>query len=140
MDDLTARIMKHEGLNQSAYKDSLGYWSIGYGKMIDARLGGKLSLAACEFILNECMTDAREEAMKLSAYKYLDLVRQGVLIELCFAMNAAKVKKFVNMLAALSTKDYIAAAAELLDSDWARTVGQTRANDLAHRMRYGRYS
>jgi lysozyme len=78
--------------------------------------------------------------MSLSAYKYLDKVRQEVLIELCFAMNAKKVSKFVNMLAALQVKDYIEAGKELLDSDWARTVGSNRANDLAHRLVYGRYS
>ncbi len=140
MDELTQRIKLHEGLNQSAYPDSLGYLTIGYGKLIDAKLGGKLSLAACEFILKESMTDARAEAMSLSAYKYLDKVRQEVLIELCFAMNANKLSKFVNMLAALKVKDYIEAGKELLDSDWARTVGSNRANDLAHRLVYGRYS
>lgn len=140
MDELTQRIKTHEGLSQSAYKDSLGYLTIGYGKLIDAKMGGKLSLAACDFILNECITEARALLSGKSYYAFLDEIRQGCLIELCFAMGIVKLEHFVNMLAALKVKDYIRASEELADSLWAAEVGMIRTNDLVHRMRYGRYS
>lgn len=139
MDELIQRIKIHEGLNQSAYPDSLGYLTIAYGKLVDARLGGKLSLAACEFILTESLTEARAEVMSIPVYHFLDKVRAEVLIELCYAMNAQKVKEFTNMLAAMQIEDYIKAADELSASLWAKEVGKERTQDLVFRLRYGRY-
>lgn len=140
MDELTERIKLHEGLSQSAYVDSLGYLTIGYGALIDKRLNGQLSIAACEFILNEQIAQARSELKDLSFYKYLDPVRQDVLVEMCFNIGLTRLYGFRNMLDALGTKDYIRASQELGASLWAVQVGAARANDLIHRLRYGRYS
>jgi lysozyme len=139
MDALTQRIKLHEGLNQSAYPDSLGYLTIGWGKLIDSRLGGKLSIAACDFILAECIAESRAELAGKSYYKYLDSVRADAIVELCFAMGIEKLEKFVNMLDALKVKDYIRAANELRCSLWASEVGPNRACDVAHRLEFGRY-
>lgn len=139
MDDLTARLIKHEGMEQSVYKDSLGYYTIGAGHMIDARLGGKLSISICMAILAEDIAEARAELSLQSFYRYQSTVRQDAIVELCFAMGLGKLLHFVEMIAALKVKDYARAADELLDSEWSRQVGIARANDLAHRIQYGRY-
>ena len=140
MDDLTARLVKHEGLEQSAYKDSLGYYTIGVGHMVDARLGGKLSISICMAILAEDIAEARADLANQSFYRYQSDVRKDALVELCFAMGISKLLHFINMIAALNVKDYQRAADELLDSEWAREVGITRASDVAHRIEYGRYN
>ena len=140
MDELTQRIKLHEGFDPSVYKDTLGYETIGYGCMVDKRKGGRLSQAACDFILNEQIKEARDELLHQSFFKYLDPVRQDALVELNFAMGLHDLLEFKNMLNALQVKDYIRAAEELKDSLWAAQVGSTRADDLVHRIQYGRYS
>lgn len=37
--DLLNLIRKHEGFRASAYRDTRGYLTIGYGRLIDARRG-----------------------------------------------------------------------------------------------------
>lgn len=140
MDELTQRIKLHEGFDPSAYKDSLGYWTIGYGALIDKRKGGRLSQAACDFILNEQIEEARDELVNQSFYKFLDAVRQDALTELVFSMGLSNLLMFKNMLNALQVKDYIRAAEELNDSLWAVQVGSQRSADLIHRITYGRYA
>ena len=140
MDELTQRIKLHEGFDPSVYKDSLGYYTIGYGAMVDKRKGGRLSQAACDFILNEQIKAARDSLLNQSFYKYLDAVRQDALTELVFSMGLSNLLMFKNMLNALKVKDYIRAAEELLDSLWATQVGSNRSNDLAQRIQYGRYA
>lgn len=140
MDPLIERIKLHEGFDPSVYKDSLGYLTIGYGALIDKRKGGRLSQAACDFILNEQITEARAEIMHQPFYIYLDPVRQEALIELVFSMGLPNLLMFKNMLNALQTKDYIRAGEELKDSLWAVQVGSQRSEDLVHRIQYGRYS
>jgi lysozyme len=140
MDELTQRIKLHEGFDPSAYKDSLGYLTVGYGCLIDKRKGGRLSQAACDFILSEQINEARNELLSQSFYKYLDAVRQDALTELVFSMGLSNLLMFKNMLNALQVKDYMRAAEELKDSLWASQVGSARTNDLVYRVAYGRYS
>lgn len=140
MDELTRRIKLHEGFDPSVYKDSLGYYTIGYGALVDKRKGGRLSQAACDFILNEQITEARAEIMHQPFYVCLDSVRQGALIELVFSMGLPNLLKFKNMLNALQAKDYLRAGEELKDSLWAQQVGSNRTKDLVERLAYGRYS
>ena len=139
MDELTQRIKLHEGFEPSVYKDSLGYETIGYGCMVDKRKGGRLSQAACDFILAEQIKAAHDELVGQSFFKYLDIVRQDALTELNFAMGLHALLEFKNMLDALKVKDYMRAAQELHASLWAAEVGNARTIDLCHRLQFGRY-
>jgi lysozyme len=80
---------------------------------------------------------------ELSHYDWficLDDVRQGVLIELNFNIGLSRLLGFKKMIAALNSKDYVMAGAELLDSRWAIQVGKNRSNDMANRMISGEYN
>ena len=50
-DDLLNLIRKHEGFRASAYRDTRGYLTIGYGRLIDARRGGGITRQEAEFLL-----------------------------------------------------------------------------------------
>ncbi|KVM70117.1 lysozyme [Burkholderia ubonensis] len=65
----------------------------------------------------------------------LDSVRQRVMMNMAFNMQA-KLLGFRNFLAAAQRRDWNTAAAEMLDSVWARQVG-ARATRLAAMMRSG---
>lgn len=55
---LAKSLKQEEGFKPHAYKDSLGYLTIGYGRMIDERLGGYLSEEEAGFLLeNDIIRD-----------------------------------------------------------------------------------
>jgi lysozyme len=66
----------------------------------------------------------------------LNPVRQVVLANMAFNMGMPTLLTFGRMLGALAEKDWDRAAAEVLDSKWARQVG-SRATELAELMRRG---
>jgi lysozyme len=66
----------------------------------------------------------------------LDQVRREAVIDMAFQMGAGKVMQFHQMLAKLQAGDYASAAAEALDSDWARET-PNRAQGVANRIRTG---
>ncbi|PCE32830.1 lysozyme family protein [Burkholderia ubonensis] len=68
-------------------------------------------------------------------WRSLDPVRQRVMMNMAFNMQA-KLLGFRNFLAAAQRRDWNTAAAEMLDSLWARQVG-ARATRLAAMMRSG---
>ena len=136
---LTSRIKIAEGFRPSAYQDSLGYWTIGYGALIDAKKGGKLSEKICSYILDEQIKEAAEGLKKFDWFVMQDEVRQGVLIELCFNLGLTGLLLFKNMIACLDNKNYKAASTALSDSKWARQVQPSRVADIKKRLETGSY-
>ena len=43
-----ADIRKEEGWSGTAYQDSLGFWTIGYGFLVDSRKGDKLPMSVAD--------------------------------------------------------------------------------------------
>jgi len=139
VDKLIARLKSHEGFSSYAYPDSLGYWSIGYGKCIDKRIKCGISIKEAEFLL---MNEIERSQIELGHYDWfndLDQVRKETLIELHFNIGLTKLLKFQNMIDALKNKRYGDAAAHMLDSNWRKQVGDTRALDMAKRLATGKY-
>lgn len=135
---LQDRLLAAEGFRESAYQDSLGYWTIGIGRMIDARAGGKITPAEALFLLsNDIDTAERELDDHFGWWRSLDAVRASVLLEMMFNLGAPKLGEFVNTLAAVKEQRWTDAAHGMLDSLWAHQVGD-RAVRLAEMMRTGR--
>lgn len=127
----TLRAPDCEGDEASAYTDSLGYLSIGVGHLIDKRLGGELSQAARDFILNEDINGTLADLdVHLPWWRREDDVRQQAMAELCFNLGIAKLSGFVNMLAAWKSGDYAKAAAELQNSRWWGQIQESRKTRL----------
>jgi lysozyme len=138
-DHLLKQIKRHEGLVKHAYQDHLGYWTIGYGRLIDEKLGGGLSEDEASFLLRNDI--ARAYADLINNHPWvddLDAARRDVLINMCFNMGISRLNKFVQTLAAVRAGEYEAAASEMLDSLWAEQVGD-RAKELAEQMLTGQY-
>lgn len=130
---LKLQLVHHEGIRLKPYFDSVGKLTIGVGRNLDDK--GITNLEAKVLLENDI--DEVEEALKLSLpwFAGLDDVRQRVLVNMGF-MGVGRLLGFVKMLAAVSARDFDTAAAEMLDSKWAKQVGQ-RAIDLAYMMRTG---
>lgn len=131
-------ISLHEGRVAHAYKDSLGYLTIGVGHLIDQRKGGKLPEHIIDALLDH---DIHEHANELFAtlpwVRDLDPVRQAVLIDMYFNMRRGLLG-FKVTLEHFKASNFAAAADEMLKSTWAKQVG-SRALRLAQMTRTGEW-
>lgn len=135
---LLAELKRDEGVVAHAYQDSLGYWTIGVGRLIDRRRGGRLSDDEIELLLANDVARVRaalEE--KLPFWARLDPVRRRVLLNMGFNLGIAGLMAFKATLAAVEAGAFDRAAANMLRSKWAGQVGR-RAERLAAMMRTGR--
>ena len=135
--DLVEQLKRHEGCVLYAYEDHLGYLTIGYGRLIDDRRGGRISEAEASLLLfNDIdrVTDAIKNKLP-RFHKHPDIV-QNALINMGFQLGVTGLMGFENMLAAIDRRDYEAAADEALDSLWA-SPSQTpeRAKEIAEMIR-----
>lgn len=136
-DKLRYDLIKHEGNVPYAYQDSLGFWTIGIGHLIDHRKNGSISADTILYIFNKDVEEKCGELDEhLSWWRNLDEVRQRVLVNMCFNMGINNLLGFHNTLAFIEHGQYKEAAAGMLDSKWAVQVG-ARARELAEMMETG---
>lgn len=139
MTELEQIIIAHEGEKSFVYPDSLGYWTIGIGRLVDKRKGGGLSQDEMIYLLQNDIAKARNELLPYSWFNNLDTVRQEVLIELCFNIGLGGILEFKNTLALIEAKEYEKASQNLLESLWAKQVGPIRSQNMAKRLATGSY-
>ncbi len=134
---LRAELTRDEGRVPHAYPDSLGYWTIGVGHLIDARKGGRLPDPIIDALLDH---DIDEKAGGLDAnipwWRDLDDVRQRVLLNMCFNMGWGGLSGFTATLQAIKEQRWVDAAAGMRASLWARQVPE-RAERLAKAVARG---
>ena len=134
---LNAQLIRHEGLRLTTYQDSLGYWTIGVGRLIDARKGGGITEDEADYLLSHDVVKVMGGLDgALPWWTGLSEVRQRALADMCFNLGLAGLLKFKNTLAAVRRGDYPAAAEGMLASKWAGQVG-IRAKRLAKMMETG---
>jgi|TARA_R100001163_G_scaffold5922_1_gene6836 lysozyme len=126
----------HEGFVSHAYEDSTPekYLTIGYGRLIDERLGGGISQEEAEYLLtNDIQNCIKILSAQIETFNELSETRKIVLINMYFNLGN-RLFKFNNMLHAIHEKDFEEAANQMLDSKWAKQV-KGRANELASMMK-----
>lgn len=129
------QLIEHEALRTKAYKCPAGKLTIGVGRNLDAK---GISKAEAMFLFENDIQDAYRDAATLSYFKDLDGVRQAVVLNMLFNLGLPTFRGFKRMNAALAQHDYTVAAREMLDSAWAKQVGQ-RSRELAQMMRTGEW-
>lgn len=140
---LIEALKRDEGLRLTAYKDTVGIWTIGYGHA-HVQPGTVWTQEQAETALKQ---DVLEHNAKLAAalpwITGLDPVRRRVLQNMAFNLGLGVAAKgtgllgFRNTLEYVRTGQYAKAADGMLASKWAKQVGQ-RAVCLADQMRNGR--
>lgn len=134
---LRAQLIRDEGKVAHAYQDSLGYWTIGVGHLIDKAKGGSLPDFIIDTLLeHDIEKHKRELIAALPWFIELDPVRQAVLVNMAFNLGTAGLLKFANTLRSIREGAYSAAAIHMLESKWAQQVG-VRAQRLAAQMETG---
>lgn len=132
--ELIHLLIKHEGMRSRPYLDTTGNLTIGVGRNLTAN--GISDKEAAEMLWNdiEKALDAANNAF--SWIKTLDKTRKNVIYSMVFNMGIGGVRSFKKMISALENEDWGLAAAEMLDSKWAKQVG-SRAIELSEMMRHG---
>ena len=133
-------LRKNEGVETHAYVDTVGKITIGVGRNIDSKGGLGLSTDEINYLLaNDVKRVNAELAAAFSWYKTLGTPRKDAVMDMCFNMGLPRFKKFKKALAGMAKGDYKTAAAEFLDSKWAKKdVGQ-RAITITDIIRSGEY-
>jgi len=131
---LAAQLRLHEGVEHKPYKCTAGYLTIGVGRNIEER---GLSDDEIDYILNNDVNIATDELVDtFDWYADLDDVRQRVVVDMVFNLGMPRFKQFQNMIAAIEESDWSEAAAQMMDSRWAKQVG-ARAERLRDMMETG---
>lgn len=127
-------IARHEGLSLKAYKDSLGYLTIGYGRLIDPAMGGGISQTEAEFMLDNDIAKFRDACEVYPWFQTLSEARKAAMLDLCFNLGPTRLAGFKKFLAAMSKADYNTAAKELESSKWYGQV-KTRGPEIVNLIR-----
>lgn len=138
---VTARLVGDEGEVLHAYRDHLGYLTIGVGILIDERKGGGITQDESRYLLrNRLRQRVAQCSERFEWWQSIDEVRRGVIVCMAYQIGVNGVANFRKMCAALRIRDYNTAAMEMLDSDWA-SEKQTpvRAKRMARIMRSGNW-
>lgn len=132
-----------EGCRLTAYRDTRGFWTIGYGRLLDQRkdwTGYTITQAQADAALAEDLEAAEDRARATDEWASLNSAcRKNAVTELIFNMGLQHWLGFKMCRAAIQAGEWLTAASELLSSAWATQVGAHRAKRLAGYLRDGEY-
>lgn len=132
---MTAELEIEEGRVGHAYLDSLGFLTLGIGRLVDERKGGRISDAEINLLCsNDIDAKMAEMDLRLPWWRVLSEVRQRVLLNMAFQMGVDGLAKFKNTLDYIHNGRYDDAAKGMLASMWAQQT-PARALRMANRMR-----
>lgn len=149
-EQLVRLIVAHEGFSKTPYRDTRGFWTVGYGRCLDMypldsedalavfNIDG-ISLRAAEMLMRRELAMREADCRKcIPFFSTLDPVRQAALIDMTYNLGIKGLLGFKKMLAALSRNDWQSAADEVLDSRYSKQV-KGRALDISSMLLTGRW-
>ncbi|CAB4128420.1 COG3772 Phage-related lysozyme (muraminidase) [uncultured Caudovirales phage] len=130
-------LVKHEGLNLFPYFDTTKHITIGVGRNLTNR--GISKEEAYTLLDDDINYFSTELNAALTFFCDLNSPRQLALIDMCFNLGLKNFLEFTHMIDALKSSNYALAAKQMLESEWAKQVGQ-RAIDLSDIISSGEIS
>ena len=119
------RVLNNEG-KHVVYRDPLGYWTRGYGKLVDPEeRGAGLTEEEARYLLQNTLCDIWDELVERFPWvtdKPIEV--QEALLNQAYNLGVPRLAKFKNMLWAIETDDGEHAFSEALNSKWAKQVGE----------------
>jgi lysozyme len=143
---LLADVKAAEGCKLVAYKDSRGFWTIGYGHLLDQSIdwtGHEINQDTADNILAADIAERAVEIYTLPEWGSLDTpTRQNAVVEAVFNLGVNHWRaEFPKTRASIQAKSWTIAAANLLASpEWIAEVGRPRVVRLAGYLQSGSYS
>jgi len=131
---LTVQLKRHEGLRLKSYQDSVGVWTAGYGRNLQAM---KITQKEADKWLNDDIAVVAH----LLEYRFpiinkLSENRKLALLNMAFNLGIKGLSKFKKMWKAIERGNYKEASKQMKKSKWHNQVG-IRAVELELMMREG---
>jgi lysozyme len=131
-----------EGVKYEVYNDHLGYATFGVGHLVlesDPEYGDPIGAPVSESRVIEAFEQDCENVLRDCNILYEDFgdlpeEAQQVIANMMFNMGRPRLSKFKGMKRGVDSRDWNAAADEMVDSAWYRQV-TNRANRLVDRIR-----
>ncbi len=117
-------IRRHEGLRLSPYKDSVGILTVGYGHNLERNI----TQNQANRMLHDDLIEVEEQVEKFDWYKDLSTVRQAVIQNMVFNLGLSRFNQFKKTIYFIEEGKYLDASVEMLDSKWAKQVGNRAVN------------
>jgi len=141
VDKLREQLKIDEGVKYEVYNDHLGYPTFGIGHLITENdeehgkpVGTPVSEERVNAVFNNDVAIYMSEAKKVFPnLEQLPEEAQQVIVNMTFNMGAPRLAKFKKFIAGVNTGDWNTAAVEMMDSRWAKQVGN-RAERLRDRI------
>ena len=136
--ELTRQLRGDEDVRPQAYKDSLGFLTIGIGRLVDDRKPGSgLRPSEMDFMLANDIEDRTAALTKRLPWLYLlDEARQGALLNMSFQLGVEGLLGFKNTLELVRKGQFAEASKNMLQSLWAQQT-PNRAKRMAEQMKTG---
>ena len=135
--ELTRQLRGDEGEKLYGYLDSLGFLTLGVGRLIDHRKGGGISKAESAYLLaNDIESKTAELTARLPWLYLLDPVRRGAMLNMAFQLGVDGLLGFRNSLELMRTGQYREAADNFMKSKWANQT-PARARRVTDQIRSG---
>ena len=131
-----------EGVKYEVYDDHLGYKTFGIGHLVtpeDEEYGSPCGTPVAVDRVNSVFDKDVETYISESEKVFGNLQQmpeeaQQVIVNMCFNMGAPRLGQFKKFIKAIHDEDWKTASVEMLDSRWAKQVGD-RAIRLSDRIR-----
>jgi GH24 family phage-related lysozyme (muramidase) len=140
MTDLATQLIQEcEGCRLTAYLDTRGLPTIGWGHLLDSSkdwTGYTITQERADQLLQADMGSARSYAALFPHFQDMNEVRQAVCVSMCYQLGS-KPLHWPNFMAALGREDYAQAATAGRDSDWWRVQTPKRAEREMSMMETG---
>jgi len=125
INNVVQQLKKDEGFRGHVYQDHLGWWTIGYGRLVDQRRGGSVSVEEAEILLNNDVRRVIDQlSTRLSWFETLPERKKEALVNMAFQLGVNGLLNFRKMLNAVHTGNYSLARSEALNSKWAQQTPQ----------------
>jgi len=133
-DELRSMLVLHEGLRLHPYKCTSNKTTIGVGRNLDD-VG--ITTDEAMYLLERDIDRVEADLdSRFTWWRQMTPARQAVLADMCFNLGIGRLLGFVNTLKLMQNGSYDDAADGMMDSLWARQVGN-RAVRLTKMMREG---
>ena len=132
---MIAQLRLHEGERLKPYRCTAGKLTIGVGRNLDDR--GITSDESAYLLNNDIDSNWKELLNHIPWVEMLDEIRQRVMLDMAFNMGISGLLTFHRTLGHIKAGNYALASSSMLESLWARQVGQ-RAKRLATMMKTGK--
>ena len=142
MEKLREELETDEGVKYEVYNDHLGYATFGIGHLIldsDPEQGSSVGTPVSESRVAEAFQSDIVQVVSdcetlYSDFESLPEDAQRIIANMMFNMGRPRLRKFKGMKRGVDSRDWNAAADEMVDSAWYRQV-TNRAERLVTRMR-----